>query len=134
MIWKTVGQDTDGQVATLLYEGGAGVSGPPPHYHKETAEVGYVLEGSITFHLEDRDVEAGPGSFFYIPPGLVHSWSSHGDKQVKFLGFALPAGIENYFLEIVELMEREPSWPPEDMSKIAALGRKYDQYTAKGPS
>lgn len=126
-------ENTDGQLATLLYEGTSEVQGPPPHYHKETAEVGYMLEGTITLRLGDRDVEAGPGSFFYIPPNLVHSWSNSGGGPVKFLGFGLPAGIEGYFSEMVELMKNESSWPPEDMGKVAALAQKYDQYMVKQP-
>lgn len=133
MTWKTVGEQTDGKIATLVYDGPAGAPGPPTHYHAETHEVGYVLQGDINFRLDGREVEAGPGSFFYIPPSVVHDWSGAGENPVKFMGFALPAGIENYFFELIEMMESEPTWPPDDPSKIMALGRKYDQFPAERP-
>ena len=133
MTWKTVGEQTNGKIATLLYEGPAGAPGPPRHYHAETHEVGYVLQGNINFRLDDRELQAGPGATFYIPPNVVHDWSAEGDDPVKFIGFALPAGIENYFFELVEMMQSAPSWPPDDPSQILALGRKYDQLPAERP-
>lgn len=78
-------------------------------------------------------MQAGSGSFFSIPPNVVHDWTSAGEEPVKFMGFALPAGIENYFFELMEVMESAPEWPPDDPSEIMAIGRKYDQFPAKGP-
>jgi quercetin dioxygenase-like cupin family protein len=38
-------------------------------YHK----VLFCLEGSITFHLADRDVELGPGDRLDLPAGTPHA-------------------------------------------------------------
>lgn len=38
-------------------------------YHK----VLYCIEGSITFHTPDGDVEMGPGDRLDLPPGTPHS-------------------------------------------------------------
>ena len=133
MTWKTVAEQTDGEIATLLYEGTAEAPGPPVHVHRETHEIGYILEGAITLRLDGRELHADPGSTFYIPPNVVHDWSGAGGGPVRFMGFALPAGIENYFFELIELMEQEPSWPPEDRSKIAVIARNYDQFPTEHP-
>ena len=133
MTWKTVGEQTDGKIAILLYEGPSEAPGPPRHYHEETHEVGHILEGAIKLRMDGRELEAGPGSTFYIPPNVVHDWSAEGNDPVKLMGFSLPAGIENYFIELIEMMERAPSWPPDDPSQILALGRQYDQITVERP-
>ena len=127
----TDAEKTGGQLTTMVYEGSADAQGPPPHYHKETAEVVYMLEGAITFNLAGRELEAGPGSFVHIPPDVVHSWRNDSGEPVKFLGFALPAGLEGYFYGLMEMMQQEPTWPPEDMSKIAKLSEEHDQYMVK---
>ena len=117
------------KLTTLIYEGAADVQGPPPHYHKETAEVIYMLEGTISVEMAGRQMVADPGSFVYIPPNVVHSWSNSGGEPVKFLGFGLPAGLEGYFKEMKAVLEEGPP----DMSRVAALGERYDQYLVEKP-
>ena len=117
----------EGNLTTLIYTAASANEGPPPHHHKETAEAAYILEGAMTFDLEGKEAEAGPGSFVYIPPNVVHSWTNSGGTPIKFVGLALPAGLEGYFREVKAVIESAPAGPP-DMDKIAAIAKRYDQY------
>ena len=63
-----------------------------------------------------------------MPPGTVHGFSNQTDAPARFLLIASPAGLENYFQELAELIKDEPSWPPKDMSKVVALMAKYDTF------
>ncbi len=42
------------------------------HYHQQTSEVYYILEGQGALELNGRSVEVSPGTAVYIPPGVVH--------------------------------------------------------------
>jgi mannose-6-phosphate isomerase-like protein (cupin superfamily) len=68
------------------------------HFHKETTEVYYVLEGHGTMELNDDLVDVGPGTVVYIEPLTPHRlWSSQGVRTVVFGVPALGAEDE-YFV------------------------------------
>src|SRR6266536_2119544 len=43
-----------------------GGSGAPPHYHGRAEEGFYVLEGSLSMRLAEREFNAGAGSFVLV--------------------------------------------------------------------
>ena len=43
-----------------------------PHYHKETTEFYYVLEGEGTIELDGTSIPVSPGSSVLIPPNVRH--------------------------------------------------------------
>jgi mannose-6-phosphate isomerase-like protein (cupin superfamily) len=55
-------------------------------YHK----VLYCSEGSIVFHLDDRDVELGPGDRLDITPGTPHA-ATVGRRGVTCVEASRPA-------------------------------------------
>lgn len=128
MTFKTVGNQSDGQWLTLEYSAPPRFSGPPPHWHKVTTEIFYVLEGTLTMRVGGESIEAGPGGYAFVPPGTVHAFSNPGDEPARFLLVASPAGLEDYFAELGELIKNEPQWPPKDMSKVGVLMAKYDTF------
>jgi len=53
------------------------------HHHGDTTTIGYVIEGSVVFEFGSdgsRRVEAGPGEFFVVPPGVVHREGNPTDQ------------------------------------------------------
>lgn len=126
--YKTVGSQSDGQWLALEYIAPPQFAGPPPHWHKVTTEIFYVLAGALTLRVGDQTIQAGPGGYAYVPPGTVHAFSNQTDAPAKYLLVASPAGLENYFAELAELVSNEPSWPPKDMSPVIALMAKYDTF------
>ena len=53
--------------------------GPPIHAHAAEDDSFYILEGELTFTVEDEVVVAGPGTFVLVPPGLQHTFRNDGD-------------------------------------------------------
>lgn len=51
-----------------------------PHFHRETTEVYYVLDGSGTLVVSGSAMDLTPGAVAYIPPGCVHR--AEGDLRV----------------------------------------------------
>ncbi|MDY3551115.1 cupin domain-containing protein [Gemmata sp. JC717] len=59
------------------------------HYHRDTTEVYYILEGQGKMELNGEWHEVGPGTVVWIEPGTRHRVTSeHGLKTIVF---ALPA-------------------------------------------
>jgi quercetin dioxygenase-like cupin family protein len=71
---KASAEQTGGRFA-LIEELAPGGVGTPLHRHAEDDETFYVLEGVITFYLEDdQPVTATAGSFVHVPGGAVHAF------------------------------------------------------------
>lgn len=128
LTFKVVGADSGGQWLILEYNAPPQLQGPPPHVHKVTTEIFYVLEGSLSLVANGQTSEFGPGGFAYIPPGTAHTFANPHDAPAKYLLMASPAGLENYFAEVMELLKAETQWPPKDMDKFIELMAKYDTF------
>ena len=103
-------------------------AGPPPHWHKETDEAFFVLEGTIRFEVNGESVDAAAGGYVRVPPGVVHRFSNPTDEAARFLGLIVPGGFEQYWVELAELMAKEPSWPPADPTAVLELMAKHDTF------
>ena len=79
----------------------------------------YVLEGTLTLRLGDREIEAMPGSFACVPPDVVHGFRNAGDGPVRLLNFNTPAGWEGYMRDVAKAARSEPL-TPEVFARIAS--------------
>lgn len=104
--------------------------GPPPHVHHRTDEAFWVLEGEIEILDGDRTFVAGAGSFVFVPKGTVHAFKNVGAGTARFLGIALPAGLEGYFQEVGRPAGEGTAPPPEpgEVERGMALAPEYDTY------
>lgn len=59
------------------------------HYHKESTEVYYILEGRGKMELNDDVVDVSPGTVVYIEPYTRHRLFSK--EGVKTIVFGVPA-------------------------------------------
>jgi mannose-6-phosphate isomerase-like protein (cupin superfamily) len=82
----------------------------------------YVLEGTLTLRLGDRTIEASPGSFACVPPGVVHTFRNDSGGPVRLLNFNTPAGWENYMRDVAEAAQSAPLTP----EIIARVASRYD--------
>ena len=121
---KAAGDETGGTLAVIEAELAPHSSGTPLHVNTREAENYYVIEGTLTFRLGERTVDAPAGSFVHIPQGVVHTHWNATAAPVKMLGVPAPAGFETFFVELAELMATMPPGPP-DMSAIGALYERF---------
>jgi mannose-6-phosphate isomerase-like protein (cupin superfamily) len=68
--------------------------GPPGHVHAAEDDAFYILEGELTFTVEDEEVVAGPGTFVLVPPGVYHTFANRGDAVVRMVNIHAPAGFD----------------------------------------
>ena len=66
-------------------------STPPMHLHERHAEVFLVLEGELTFRLEDRELRAKPETWVFVPPEVVHTFGVTGGSPARFLNIHVPS-------------------------------------------
>jgi quercetin dioxygenase-like cupin family protein len=121
---KAAGVETGATLAVIEAELAPHSSGTPLHVNTREAESYYVLEGTLTFRLGERTVEASAGAFVHIPQGVVHTHWNATSAPVRLLGVPAPAGFETFFAELAELMATMPPGPP-DMTRVSALYERF---------
>jgi quercetin dioxygenase-like cupin family protein len=88
--------------------------GPPLHMH-DFDEAFYVLEGEITFQLDDELITAGAGDFVFAPRCAPHTLANRSDLPARYLLICSPAGFERYFDRIAA--ENLGPDPPREATK-----------------
>lgn len=126
---KTGSAQTDGQWVLLEYSAPPRFAGPPPHWHKLTTEIFYVLDGELSVQIDGELRAIGAGGCVLIPPGVIHAFGNPHNAPTRFLLVASPAGLDHYFAELEAMTRSEPSWPPHDLTALRALMARYDTYT-----
>jgi mannose-6-phosphate isomerase-like protein (cupin superfamily) len=71
-----------------------GEDGPGPHSHESNEELFYVLEGTMTFLVGERVVDAPRGTFIRIPAGVVHDFRNRSQARAGTLNVFIPGGFE----------------------------------------
>jgi mannose-6-phosphate isomerase-like protein (cupin superfamily) len=64
------------------------------HVHQHEDDAFYIVEGELTFKLEDGDVAAPPGTFVLVRPGVEHGFRNDGATPVRMLNIHAPAGFD----------------------------------------
>jgi quercetin dioxygenase-like cupin family protein len=126
--FQAVAEDTGGSYT--LFEGvippGAG---PPPHSHSREVEGIYVLQGELTFYVEDETFQLGPGCFINLPQGVVHSFKNQGVETARMLDLVAPSGMENFIREtgrpVTDRSARPAKVTREDIDRVTAVAPKY---------
>lgn len=76
--------------------------GPGAHQHEDNDEVFYVLEGTTTFLVGDKWIDAEKGAFIRIPAKTTHDFANRADKKTGVLNFFIPGGFERNMPSIVK--------------------------------
>jgi mannose-6-phosphate isomerase-like protein (cupin superfamily) len=86
--------------------------GPGAHSHSED-DIFFVLEGTMSFLIGDRWVDASRGAFVLAPAGITHDFENRGDVRAGVLNLSIPGGFEDSMPAIVQWFREHP---PEDAS------------------
>jgi quercetin dioxygenase-like cupin family protein len=101
LVFKQSSADTDGE--SVLFECFVQPSGfvAAAHVHPFQQERFQVIEGSVTFKLDGRELTVAPGEAIYVPAGMSHQFWNAGDEEARFACEVRPA---LQFEELIETM------------------------------
>ena len=68
---KAVTGDTEGRFSVMEHRLDAHFPGPPVHVHDQLDHAVYVVEGTVVFTVEQRQLTAPAGSFALLPHGIA---------------------------------------------------------------
>ena len=96
------------------------------HYHPNTDEQVYVIEGVLSVYIDERWHELGPGTLSFLPRGKPHAQGNRVDKPVHFVGSGAPAGFEKLFPAVDALMKRMKPGTPEFIAEFQQIMSRCD--------
>ena len=97
----------------------------PAHRNDAYEEVLYGIEGVLTWTIDGKPIEVGPGQAVCIPRGAVHRFDNQGAQDAKTLCVITPAAIgPQYFRETAEVINAAAGGPP-DRAKLGEIMRRH---------
>jgi mannose-6-phosphate isomerase-like protein (cupin superfamily) len=72
--------------ATVAVQDGS----PPKHLHANAHEIQYILEGTGTIWLDDKEVRVKPGDLVIIPKGTPHAGTKPDGRTIKAIAIKTP--------------------------------------------
>lgn len=125
--WKS--QDSANQMTVITVDAPAG-SMVAPHMHLAEEESYYMLEGSITVQVGDRETVVQSGDFVHIPAGIVHGYRNESNQPAKFLAWVVGGALDQFFLTMGEQIRSLP----EDLPKLPPILQHYNIQMAGEPA
>jgi mannose-6-phosphate isomerase-like protein (cupin superfamily) len=117
-------EESDGVVSIIDNTVPANWPGPFLHKH-DFDEAFYVLEGELTFQVEDEVITRRAGELAFAPRGVAHTLANHSDGRARYLLVCTPAGFERYF---ARMNENPPEWALQEIPfEVERVGPQIGQ-------
>lgn len=120
MAFKAVAGQTGGDFSLMERTVPPGAPMPPPHRHGTCSEAFFVLDGTVTFWLEDAELTGGAGDFLLVPRGAAHTFGNQGERPARLLVLHAPA-MDAYFDELHKLWAAGE--PPAQDAELELMSR-----------
>ena len=120
------GADASGSVALFeLTVPAARRLAAPAHSHDHYEETIYGVEGVLTWTVDGKPIDVGPGQALCIPRGAIHRFDNNGTRDAKALCAITPAAIgPDYFREAAEVINAAAGGPP-DRTRMVEIMRRH---------
>jgi len=97
----------------------------PGHSHDHYEETVYGISGVLTWTVDGKQIDVGPGQALCIPRGAVHRFDNNGSEDVKAVCAITPAAIgPEFFRESAEVINAAAGGPP-DRAKMMEIMRRH---------
>jgi quercetin dioxygenase-like cupin family protein len=120
------GEDSGGSIAAfeLFVASGQRLMGPA-HSHDHYEETIYGIGGVLTWTVDAKPIDVGPGQALCIPRGAIHRFDNNRSEDAKALCVITPAAIgPQYFREVAEAVQAAAGGPP-DRTKLMEIMRRH---------
>ncbi len=109
-LFKADGSETSDRYSISEWWLEPNTQGPGAHSHPED-DAFYVLEGTMSFLVGDRWMDAPKGSFVLAPAGLTHDFENRGSVRAGVLNISVPGNFEQHMPSIAEWFAKNPPGP-----------------------
>jgi quercetin dioxygenase-like cupin family protein len=116
------GDQTGGRLSLLEHPLAPRALGSPLHTHRDEDEYSVVLDGVVGVQIGKQAIDATPGTVLVKPRGVPHAFWNPGDQPARLLEIISPAGFEQYFADLADIMSG-PGSP--DPGRLADLAGRY---------
>jgi mannose-6-phosphate isomerase-like protein (cupin superfamily) len=106
-VFKADGAETAGRYSISEWWLDPHTQGPGAHSHPED-DVFFVLDGTMSFLVDDVWVDAPAGSFVLVPGGVTHDFENRGDTRAGALNISAPGDFEANMPAIAEWFAEHP--------------------------
>jgi len=119
------GTATAGSLAMFEFDVPANARVPIAHSHDAYEETIYGLKGTLTWTVEGRVHNVGPGEVLCIPRGAIHRFDNTSGADTTMLAVVTPGVLRpDYFRELAALASAAAGGPP-NMTAIAGVMRRH---------
>jgi quercetin dioxygenase-like cupin family protein len=112
-----------------------GVSGPPPHYHADAAELFLVTDGQLDIMINGEWQTLRAGESACVPKGAVHTFRNRGETDTRWVTAFSPRGFEGFFADFGVPVERanafEASVAEETIRRVVTECGRYGMILAQ---
>ncbi len=116
------GENSRGSIAVfeVTVPGGQRLAGPA-HSHDQFEETIYGVDGVLTWTVDGKPVDVGPGQALCITRGSIHRFDNNGSVDATALCVITPAALgPQFFREAAEVINSTKGGPP-DGAKLAEI-------------
>jgi mannose-6-phosphate isomerase-like protein (cupin superfamily) len=107
----------------------AGSEGAPPHYHRRSAELFFVLGGRLTVLLDEDIVTLEAGDLLVVPPGMPHAFAPTADTDADVLFVFTPGTARFEYFRLLDRAHRgEARW-----ELISETQDRFDNHYVDSP-
>lgn len=106
-LFKADGPETAGRYSISEWWLEPHTQGPGAHAHPED-DVFYVLEGTMSFLLDGRWMDAPKGTFILVPGGSTHDFENRNSVRAGVLNFSAPGNFEQHMPDIAAWFANNP--------------------------
>lgn len=103
---------------------GPGTDGPPPHFHKQSPEMFFLIDGALRVLAGEEILTLGAGDFLLIPPFMTHAWGTPPDRGADILIVKAPGNNRFDYFRLGDRIRRGEASPAE----VLATQEKFDNH------
>ena len=106
----------------------------PLHFHPDSDETIYVLEGELLLHIDGVEYTAGPGAVIYVPRGTPHAFLVTSEVARSLWVVTPGATIEAFFRQAGDVAPSRTLPSAEiDIPRLLAAGEATGAMKVLGP-
>ncbi|MGZ0147400.1 cupin domain-containing protein [Kribbella sp. WER1] len=109
---------------------GPGVDGPPPHFHQESPEMFYLLDGALRILAGDEVLTVTKGDYLLVPPLMHHAWGTPLETGADVLIVKAPGNSRFEYFRLGDRIRRGEASPDE----VLATADRFDNHFVDNPT